>query len=92
MIDAWDEKLYQRRESKRVGLRTNAVFQYEGANYSNSATANATRSVRGASYRDVPANQDPALRRFKSIETKEEVLGFRIVVPVELIASLGEQK
>lgn len=88
-IDGWDDKMYEKRAAK---LTRGESYLYQGLDPSARIQIESARVVRGASFRDVPANSHPALRRYKSSDTTEESLGFRVVVPVaaSLISSKGE--
>lgn len=79
-IDAWNDDSYLDRSRLENGGDGKA-FEYSPS--VQPVEENATlRSVRGSSYRDVAANIDPALRRYKAAETLDDTVGFRIVVPV----------
>jgi formylglycine-generating enzyme required for sulfatase activity len=89
-IDPWDEKAYQRRTMTPSSSRSNEVFIYKGFNEKELRTRNEPRAVRGSSFKDVAANRELALRRFKPANAKEETLGFRIVVPVVSELNAGD--
>ncbi len=79
-IDAWNDDSYLDRRRLENGGDGKA-FEYSPS--VQRVEENATlRSVRGSSYRDVAANIDPALRRYKAADTLDDAVGFRIVVPV----------
>jgi len=81
-IDIWDEKAYERRDVILKSSRPNSSYIYKGAEPIVANSTSDPRAVRGSSFQDIPANRVLAIRRFKPINTKEETLGFRIVVPV----------
>jgi formylglycine-generating enzyme required for sulfatase activity len=87
-IDLWDDKLYEKRVSK---LSRGNSFIYQGFDAS-AISSESPRVVRGASFRDIPANKHPALRRYKSSDSREDSLGFRVVVPItaSLISRKGD--
>lgn len=81
-IDQWDENAYMKRDAKLKNSRPSSSFLYTGFDPNALPASNGTRTVRGSSFQDIPANRVLAIRRYKPINAKEETLGFRIVVPV----------
>lgn len=79
-IDAWNDDSYLDRRRLENGGDGKAFEYFSSVQ---PVEENATlRSVRGSSYRDVAANIDPALRRYKAADTFDDTVGFRVVVPV----------
>jgi formylglycine-generating enzyme required for sulfatase activity len=78
--DAWDEKAYKKRLGTSEKERNSAFNYVPATDYSTGESP--LRSVRGSSFRDSSANHDVALRRYKDVATKDDTIGFRVVVPV----------
>ncbi|MDA7950892.1 MAG: formylglycine-generating enzyme family protein [Pirellulaceae bacterium] len=81
-IDAWDEKVYQKRRAMSDTPLNNNTFLYGGHQQESSGEPSGLRTIRGSSYQDIAANRVVALRRFKPESTEEKTIGFRIVVPI----------
>ncbi len=80
-IDTWDQRAYS---TRATALTPEApVFTYQGFDQ-RSPSGDFSRVVRGPNFRDAAGNQNPALRRFKLSSAREDTLGIRLVVPVQL--------
>lgn len=80
--DVWEENLYDTRDAGLKASGPNSGFVYLGPESEAINTSPEPRAVRGSSFQDIPANRVLAIRRFKPVDTREQTLGFRIVVPV----------
>ena len=74
-LDAWNEGAYQDRVAAPA-----QPFSYK--HVQRPSATSSLRVVRGSSYQDVQANRDPAIRRFKSFDSTEPTVGFRVVMPI----------